>query len=123
MKTDTPGFLDVKVTVIAKDGEPWLAALTELGEVEHSEAASGWEHRRVKTAAVLRDLAIRVLGYVGPPTADMLVGLVGADRLVSDGTTEIPDVSLADVTRVVGPPAKETLLGALKDALREAANK
>lgn len=123
MKTDPAGFLDVKVTVIAKDGEPWLAALAELGEVEHSEAASGWEHRRVKTAAVLRDLAIRVMGYVGPPTADMLVGLVGADRLVSDGTTEIPDVSLADVPRLVGPPSKDTLLGALKDALRGAASK
>ena len=123
MKTDTPGFLDVKVTVIAKDGEPWLAAFAALGEVEHSEAASGWEHRRVKTSAVLRELAIRVLGYVGPPTADMLIGLVGADRLVSDGTTEIPDVSLADVPRVVGPPSKETLLGALKDTLREAASK
>jgi len=123
VKTDPAGFLDVKVTVIAKDGEPWLAALAELGEVEHSEAASGWEHRRVKTAAVLRDLAIRVMGYVGPPTADMLVGLVGADRLVSDGTTEIPDVSLADVPRLVGPPSKDTLLGALKDALRGAASK
>ncbi|HEY1554274.1 MAG TPA: hypothetical protein VGF94_05535 [Kofleriaceae bacterium] len=123
MKTDTPGFLDVKLTVIAKDGEPWLAALAELGEVEHTEAASGWQHRRVKTGAVLRDLAIRVLGYVGPPTADMLVGLVGADRLISDGTTEILDVSLADVPRVVGPPAKDTLLGALKDTLREAASK
>ncbi|HTR50915.1 MAG TPA: hypothetical protein VMJ10_09430 [Kofleriaceae bacterium] len=123
MKTDTPGFLDVKVTVIAKDGEPWLAALAALGEIEHAEAASGWEHRRVKTSAVLRELAIRVLGYVGPPTADMLVGLVGADRLVSDGTTEIPDVSLADVPRVVGPPSKDTLLGALKDTLRGAASK
>ena len=123
MKTDTPGYLDVKITAITKDAGPWLAALEELGEVEAREEASGWQHRRVCTSAVLRDLKIRVLGYVGAPTADMLVGLVGADRLVSDGTTEIPDVSLADVSRVVGPPVKDTWLGALKEALREAAGK
>ena len=34
---------------------------------------------------------------------------------------ELPEVSLANVTRVVGPPARETLLGAVKDVLREAA--
>ena len=123
MKTDTPGYLDVKLTVIAKDGAPWLEAFESLGDVEASEDTSGWQHRRVCTSGVLRDLKIRVMGYCGPPTADMLVGLVGTDRVISDGTTEIPDVSLADVPRVVGPPAKDTLLGALKDVLREAANK
>jgi hypothetical protein len=115
--------LDVKLTVIAKDSAVWLEGLESLGDVEASEDTSGWHHRRVCTSAVLRDLKIRVLGYVGPPTADMMVGLVGSDRVVSDGTTEIPDVSLADVARVVGPPGKDTLLDALKDALREAANK
>ena len=34
-------------------------------------------------------MTIRVLGYVGAPTADVRVGWVGADRIVSDGTTEI----------------------------------
>jgi hypothetical protein len=121
MKLDTPGFLDVKIVVIAKDGAAWLPHLTSLGEVEHEETLSGWQHRRVRTQAKLRDLAIRVLGYVGPPPADVTVGFIGAARLVSDGTTEIPDVSIADVPRVVGPPSKETLLGALKDVLRGAA--
>ena len=71
--------------------------------------------------AVLRDMTIRVLGYVGPPTSDVTVGWVGADRIVSDGTTEIPDVSIAEVPRVNGVPGKDTLLAALKDVLREAA--
>ena len=123
MKTDSPGYLDVKLTVITKDAGPWLEGLEALGDVEASEDAGGWVHRRVCTSAVLQELKIRVLGYVGPPTADMMVGLVGSDRIVSDGTTEIPDVTLADVQRVAGPPGKETLLGALKEALREAANK
>jgi len=123
VKTDTPGFLDVKLTVIAKDGAPWLEALESMGDVEASEETSGWQHRRICTSAVLRELKIRVMGYVGPPTADMMVGLVGSDRVVSDGLTEIPDVTLAVVPRVVGPPAKETLLGALKDVLKDAANK
>ena len=123
MKTDTPGYLDVKLTVIAKDAGPWLEGLEAMGDVEAHEEASGWQHRRVCTSAVLRDLKIRVLGYVGPPTADMMVGLVGSDRIVSDGTTEIPDVTLADVPRVAGAPGKDTLLGALKEALRDAANR
>jgi hypothetical protein len=121
VKTETPGYLDIKLTVIAKEGGPWLEAFESLGELEFAEEASGWQHRRVCTAAVLQDLKIRVLGYCGPPTADMMIGMVGADRIVSDGTTEIPDVSLADVQRVVGPPEKDTLLGALKEVLREAA--
>jgi len=121
MKTDEPGFLDVKLAIIAKDGATWLEALEALGTVEHREDISGWTHRRVLTAARLQDLAIRVQGYVGPPTADVRVGFVGADRIVSDGTTEIPDVSIADVPRVAGPPGKETLQGALKDVLRTAA--
>ena len=123
MKADTPGFLDVKLTVVSKDVAAWLEPLESLGEVEASEEVSGWTHRRVRTSAVLRDMTIRVMGYVGPPTADAVAGLVGADRVVSDGLTEIPEVSLAEVPRVVGPPSKETLLGALKEALKEAANK
>jgi len=123
MKADTPGFLDVKLTVVSKDVAAWLEPLESLGEVEASEDVSGWAHRRVRTSAVLRDMTIRVLGYVGPPTADAVAGLVGADRVVSDGVTEIPEVSLAEVPRVVGPTSKETLLGALKEALKEAANK
>ncbi len=121
MKTDTPGFLDVKLAIITKDPAPWLDALTALGTAEPSEEVSGWTQVRVATGAKLRELQIRVLGLVGAPTADVRIGFVGADRVVSDGTTEIPDVSIADVPRVAGPPSKETLLGALKDVLREAA--
>ena len=123
MKWDTPGFLDVKLTVVTKDAAAWLEPLAALGDVEHQEEISGWQHRRIRTTAQLRDLTIRVLGYVGPPTADALAGLVGADRIVSDGLTEIPEVSLAEVARVVGPPSRETLLGALKEVLKEAANR
>ena len=123
MKTDTAGCLDVKLTIVAKDGGPWLEAVAGLGEVEHAEEVSGWVHRRVRTSAQLRDLTIRVDAFVGPPQADAVAGLVGADRIVSDGVTEIPEVSLAEVPRVVGPPARETLLGALKEVLKEAANR
>ena len=121
MKTDHPGFLDVKLAIITKDPAPWLEALATLGTVEHAEDVTGWAHRRVCTSAKLGELQIRVLGYVGAPTADVRIGFVGADRVISDGLTEIPDVSLADVPRVAGPPAKETLQGALKDVLRGAA--
>lgn len=123
MKADTPGFLDVKLTVISKDVAAWLEPLESLGDVEAREEVSGWTHRRVRTSAVLRDLTIRVMGYVGPPQADAVAGLVGADRVVSDGLTEIPEVSLAEVPRVVGPPSKDTLLGALKEVLKEAAHR
>ena len=121
MKTDTPGFLDVKLTVVTKDPAAWLEGLVALGDVEAEEDTGGWTHKRVKTSAVLRDMTIRVLGYVGPPTSDVTVGWVGADRIVSDGTTEIPDVSIAVVPRVTGVPGKETLLAALKEVLRDAA--
>lgn len=121
MKTDTPGFLDVKLTVVTKDPQPWLDGLAALGDVEASEEGGGWTQQRVKTSAVLRDMTIRVLGYVGPPTSDVTVGWVGADRIVSDGTTELPDVSLAVVPRVNGVPGKDTLLTALKEVLRDAA--
>jgi len=115
------GFLDVKLTIVTKDPAPWLDGLTQLGEAESTEDGGGWTQQRVTTSAVLRDMTIRVLGYVGPPTADVTVGWVGADRIVSDGTTEIPDVSISVVARVNGPPGKETLLAALKEVLREAA--
>jgi hypothetical protein len=121
MKTDTPGFLDVKLTVVTKDPAPWLEGLAAVGEVEAEETNGDWQIRRVKTSAVLRDMTIRVLGYVGPPTADVTVGWVGSDRIVSDGTTEIPDVSIAVVSRVSGPPGKDTLMAALKETLRDAA--
>jgi hypothetical protein len=121
MKTDTPGFLDVKLTVVTKDPAPWLEGLAALGDQEAEEQSGDWTIRRVRTSAVLRDMTIRVLGYVGPPTADVTVGWVGSDRIVSDGTTEIPDVSIAVVERATGVPSKETLLAALKDVLREAA--
>lgn len=121
MKTDTPGFLDVKLTVVTKDPAAWLDGLGELGEVETEEQNGDWTIRRVKTSAVLREMTIRAIGCVGPPTADVTVGWVGADRIVSDGTTEIPDVSIAVVERTSGVPGKETLLAALKDVLREAA--
>ncbi len=121
MKTDTPGFLDVKLTAVTKDAAPWLEGLAALGEVEAEDQVEQWAHRRVRTTAVLQGMTIRVLGYVGGPTADVRVGWVGADRIVSDGTTEIPDVSIADVPRVTGTPSKETWLAALKDVLREAA--
>ena len=121
MKTDTPGFLDVKLTVVTKDKAPWLDGLSQVGEVEAEETNGDWTIRRVKTSAVLQGMTIRVLGYVGPPTADVTVGWVGSDRIVSDGTTEIPDVSIAVVPRIAGEPGKETLMTALKDALREAA--
>ena len=121
MKTDTPGFLDVKLTVVTKDPAPWLEGLASLGEVEAEEQNGDWSIRRVKTSAVLRGMTIRAFGYVGPPTADVTVGWVGSDRIVSDGTTEIPDVSIAVVPRVSGAPGKETLLAALKEVLREAA--
>ena len=121
MKTDTPGFLDVKLTCVTKDPASWLAALAELGEQEVDETSGDWTHRRIRTSAVLRDMTIRVNAFVGPPTADVKIGWVGADRIVSDGTTEIPDVSIAEVARVVGPPSKETWLSALKEVLHNAA--
>ncbi len=121
MKTDTPGMLDVKLAIITKDPGPWLDALAAVGTAEPPEDLSGWTQVRVATGAVLRGLQIRMIGLVGAPTADIRIGFVGADRIVSDGTTEIPDVSMADVPRVAGPPAKETLLAALKEALRDAA--
>jgi hypothetical protein len=121
MKTDNPGFLDVKLTIVTKEPPPWLEGLTQMGEVEAEEANGDWQIRRVRTSAVLREMTIRVMGYVGPPTADVTVGWVGSDRIVSDGTTEIPDVSIAVVSRITGAPGKDTLMAALKDALREAA--
>ena len=124
MKTDEAGgFLDVKLVVITKDNAAWLDAVAQVGTVEHSEEAAGWSQRRVDTGAKLRELQIRVNAWVGPPTADIVAAFVGADRIVSESLTEIPDVSVAEVARVVGPPSRETLLGALKEVLRDAASK
>jgi hypothetical protein len=121
MKTDTPGFLDVKITCVTKDPTPWLEGLSQVGEIETDEQNGDWTIKLVRTSAVLRDLTIRVRGYVGPPTAEVTVGWVGADRIISDGTTEIPDVSISEVPRMTGTPGKETWMAALKHALREAA--
>jgi hypothetical protein len=121
MKTDSPGFLDVKLTVVTKEPGAWLEGLAALGDVETDEQNGDWQIRRIKTAAQLQGMTIRAIGYVGPPTADVTVGWVGSDRIVSDGTTEIPDVSIAVVPRVSGAPGKETLQTALKEVLREAA--
>src|SRR5262245_27749705 len=121
MKTDTPGFLDVKLTVVTKDKAPWLDGLAAIGAVENEETNGDWTIRRVATSAKLGELIIRVVGYVGPPTADVKVGWVGSDRIVSNGTTEIPDVSIAEVPRVAGEPGKDTLMTALKETLRDAA--
>ena len=121
MKTDTAGFLDVKLTILAKDKTAWLDGLAAIGTVDSEETNGDWTIRRVTTTAKLGELTIRVVGYVGPPTADVTVGWVGSDRIVTNGTTEIPDVSIAEVPRIAGEPGKDTLMNALKDALREAA--
>ncbi|MFT3700555.1 MAG: hypothetical protein QM831_45850 [Kofleriaceae bacterium] len=122
MKTETPGFLDVKLAVITKDPAPWIEALGTIGAVSDQREDTGWQICTVATGAKLRDLEVRVLGYVGAPTADVRVGFIGADRIVSDGVTEIPDVSMVEVARIAGPPSKETLMNALKDALKTAAS-
>jgi len=120
MKTETDGFLDVKLAIVATQAEPWLAAAAGLGEVAAEQQQGDWAVREVRTSATIGDRVLRVLVFVGAPTADVRVGFIGADRVVSDGTTEIPDVSLVDVPRVVGPPAKETLQQAIKAVLRAA---
>ena len=123
MKTDEPGFLDIKLAIVSMPAQApqWLEALAALGEVEGEGDVSGWTERRVRTSAKLQDRTIRVIGRVGPPTADAVAGYVGADRIVSDGSTEIPEVSLATPPRAAGPPERATLMDALKDVLREAA--
>lgn len=126
MKTDDAGFLDIKLVIVApRDAAgAWLEALASVGDADGAGDGehAGWVYRRVCTSAKLRELAIRVTGWVGQPTSDMVAGYVGADRVISDGTTELAEVSLAEVTRVVGPPTRDTLLGAIKDVLREAAS-
>jgi hypothetical protein len=121
MKADEAGFLDVKLTIVTKEPAAWLDALGSLGEVDRDEQNGDWQIRRVTTGAKISDRVIRTIGYVGPPTADVTVGWVASDRVVSDGTTEIPDVSIAVVPRVTGAPGKETLQAALKEVLRDAA--
>ena len=120
MKAEEDGFLDVKLTVVTKDPAAWLEGVAALGDGA-DEQNGDWQIRRVTTTAKLGDRVLRVSAYVGPPTADVTVGWVGSDRIVSDGTTEIPDVSIAVVPRVSGAPGKETLQAALKEVLRDAA--
>jgi hypothetical protein len=122
MKADDAGFLDVKLTIVTKEPAAWLEGLAALGEVAPEEQNGDWQIRRVTTSAKIGDRVLRVSGYVGPPTADVTVGWVASDRVVSDGTTEIPDVSIAVVARVTGAPGKETLQAALKEVLRDAAS-
>ena len=122
MKADDPGFLDVKLTIVTKEPAAWLEAVTALGEAGADEQNGEWQIRRVTTSAKIGDRILRVSGYVGPPTADVTVGWVASDRVVSDGTTEIPDVSIAVVPRVSGEPGKATLQTALKEVLRDAAS-
>ena len=121
MKADEAGFLDVKLTIVTKEPAAWLEGLASLGELDADEQNGDWHIRRVTTSAKIGDRVIRATGYVGPPTADVTVGWVASDRVVSDGTTEIADVSIAVVPRVTGAPGKETLQAALKDVLRDAA--
>ncbi len=120
MKTDVDGFLDIKLAIVATQPDAWLAAVASLGDVASEQQNGEWVVREVRTAATVGDRTLRVLAYVGAPTADVRVGFIGADRVVSDGTTEVPDVSLADVPRVAGPPTKETLQQALKETLKAA---
>ena len=122
MKTDDPGFLDIKLVIVAVAAQSaeWLTALAALGDVDSESEQGGWQQRRVCTSAKLGDRTIRVTAFVGPPTADAVAAYVGADRLVTDGATEIPEVSIANPTRAAGPPARETLLDAVKDVLRGA---
>ena len=122
MKVEEAGFLDVKLTIVTKEPAAWLEALASIGEVVPTEQNGDWQIRRVTSSAKIGDRVIRISGYVGPPTADVTVGWVASDRVVSDGTTEIPDVSLAVVPRVSGPPSKETIQAALKEVLRDAAS-
>ncbi|HSN25012.1 MAG TPA: hypothetical protein VLT45_01970 [Kofleriaceae bacterium] len=123
MKADEAGFLDVKLTIVTKEPATWLEALTSLGDAAPDEQNGEWQIRRVTSTAKIGDRVLRISGYVGPPTADVTVGWVASDRVVSDGTTEIPDVSIAVVPRVSGAPGKETIQAALKEVLRDAASK
>lgn len=123
MKTDEPGFLDVKLAVITTHPEGWIEGLGAIGEVEADEDVPGWTHKRVRTSAVVGGLTIRLLGYVGSPQSNMQVAFVGADRVITDGQTEIPDFSLASPQRFVGQPGKETWLAALKEVLKEATSR
>jgi hypothetical protein len=120
VKTDADGFLDVKLAIVATQLEPWLAAVASLGEVTGEREQTGWTVREVRTGVKIGDRVLRVVAFVGPPTADVVVAFVGADRIVSDGITEIAEVSLAEVPRVTGPAAKETLQQALKETLKAA---
>ncbi len=123
MKADEDGFLDVKLTIVTKEPATWLEGLGSLGDAAPDDHNGEWHIRRVTTSAKIGDRVLRISGYIGPPTADVTVGWVASDRVVSDGTTEIPDVSIAVVPRVSGAPGKETIQTALKEVLREAASK
>jgi len=120
MKTDDPGFLDVKLVAVVKDGAAWIEALSTVGACDHEAEISGWQHRRVVTTAVLKERTIRVLAYIGGPTSDVVTGFVGADRILTDGIVEVPEVSLAAVPQLQSPPSKEAWMAALKAVLKDA---
>lgn len=121
MKTDDSGFLDVKLVAVVKEIQAWIEALSALGTCDVEQEVSGWQHRRVTTSGKLKDRVIRVIAYVGPPSADVVTGFVGADRIVTDGYVEVPEVSIAAVPQVKGEPSKETWMTALKAVLKDAA--
>ena len=121
MKTDDSGFLDVKLVAVVRDAAAWIEALSAVGTCDVEQEMSGWQHRRVTTSGKLKDRTIRVLAYIGPPSADVVTGFVGADRIVTDGYVEVPEVSLAAVPQVSGAPSKETWMTALKAVLKDGA--
>jgi hypothetical protein len=120
MKLDEAGFLDVKLAVVVRHVDPWVAAFAELGAADVDEETAGWRHLRVPTTAQLKGNTIRVHAYIGPPSADVTVGFVGADRILTDNTVEVPDVSLAAVPQHVAPAGKDAIMAALKAVLKDA---
>ncbi len=119
MKLDEDGFLDVKLAVLVRHVEPWIAAFAALGTADLDEEIGGWRHLRVPTTASLKERTIRVHAYIGPPSGDVTVAFVGADRIVTDQTVEVPDISLAAVPQLVGPAGKDTIMAALKAVLKD----
>src|SRR5258708_1579202 len=106
MKTDTPGFLDVKLAIITKDPAPWLDALAAIGTVEHEEDVTGWAHRRVATSAKLGDLVIRVRGLVGGPRAAGRSALSAAVAGIGAAAPGIPAVSMGGCRASSARPRK-----------------
>lgn len=121
LENETCWFLaiDFELTVVTNDTPAWLTSLTGLGVVDVGNPVAGWQYCQVTTSVVIRDHTVRIFGYIGPPTADLQLGFLGADRVISDGLIEIPSVSIAEVTHVIGAPGKPTWAAALKAVLLE----